>query len=59
MIQGQKWSDETNMLAALADNKFIVWYYPNTVYTDKDLLSRTVFEKEARSVIFFWRSSTV
>jgi intraflagellar transport protein 80 len=36
------------MLAALADGKFTVWYYPSAVYVDRDLLPRTVFEKEAR-----------
>ncbi|KAH3805337.1 hypothetical protein DPMN_133638 [Dreissena polymorpha] len=37
----------TNMLAALADGKFTVWYYPSAVYVDRDLLPMTVFEKEA------------
>lgn len=48
MIQSLCWNDSANMLAALADGKFTVWYYPNTIYVDRDLASRTVFEKEAR-----------
>ena len=44
------WNDNTNMLAALADGKFTVWYYPSAVYVDRDLLPKTVFEKEARWV---------
>ncbi|XP_064639074.1 intraflagellar transport protein 80 homolog isoform X2 [Lineus longissimus] len=47
MIMSLCWNDVTNMLAALADGKFIVWYYPNAVYVDKDLLPKTVFEKDA------------
>ena len=48
MIHSLAWNDETNMLAALTDGKFIVWYYPNTAYVDRDLMSRTTSEKEAR-----------
>ncbi|KAL5004430.1 hypothetical protein ScPMuIL_017886 [Solemya velum] len=47
MIQSLAWNDGTNMLAALNDGKFTVWYYPNAVYLDRDLLPRTVFEKDA------------
>lgn len=46
MIQSLAWNDETNMLAALADGRFIVWYYPNAIYVDKDLMSRIVYEKD-------------
>ena len=55
MIQSLRWNDETNMLAALADGKFIVWFYPNAIYTDKDLLPRTIFEKDPRYIfqLFF------
>ncbi|KAH3859891.1 hypothetical protein DPMN_102712 [Dreissena polymorpha] len=50
MIMSLAWNDNTNMLSALADGKFTVWYYPSAVYVDRDLLPRTVFEKEARWV---------
>ena len=50
MIMSLSWNDNTNMLAALADGKFTVWYYPSAVYVDRDLLPKTVFEKEARYV---------
>ncbi|BFZ00478.1 hypothetical protein BsWGS_03517 [Bradybaena similaris] len=46
MIQSHAWNDETNMLAALTDGKVLVWYYPNAVYVDKDLLPKTLFEKD-------------
>ena len=48
MIQSLSWNDECNMLAALADGKFIIWFYPNAVYVDRDLLHKTVREKDPR-----------
>ena len=48
MINSFKWNDETNMLAALTDGKFMVWYYPNAVYVDKALLQMTLHERDAR-----------
>jgi intraflagellar transport protein 80 len=42
------WNDETNMLAAMTDGKIFVWYYPNAVYVDAELLPKTVAEKETR-----------
>ena len=51
MIQSLQWNDNANMLAALADGKFTVWYYPNSVYVDRDLGAKTVFSKEARYAI--------
>lgn len=50
MIQSMAWNDTHNMLAALADGRFTVWYYPNCVYVDKDLLGRTIFSKDSRFV---------
>ncbi|KAK2191278.1 hypothetical protein NP493_56g04017 [Ridgeia piscesae] len=47
MIQSMAWNDTHNMLAALADGRFTVWYYPNCVYVDKDLLPRTIFSKDS------------
>lgn len=55
MIMSLAWNDNTNMLAALADGKFTVWYYPSAVYVDRDLLPKTVFEKEARFVFNFYQ----
>jgi intraflagellar transport protein 80 len=36
MIQSLSWNDSANMLTAIADSKFTVWYYPNTVFVDRD-----------------------
>lgn len=46
MIHMMFWNDETNMLAAMTDGKIFVWYYPNAVYVDIELLPKTVAEKE-------------
>ena len=48
MVEGMAWNDESNMLVALTDSKIIVFYYPNAAYVDRQLLPKTIFEKEAR-----------
>ena len=37
-----------NIFAGLSNGKFTVWHYPNVVFVDKDLLPKTVSEKEDR-----------
>ncbi|RKO83675.1 hypothetical protein BDK51DRAFT_38038 [Blyttiomyces helicus] len=39
------WNDETDMLAAMTDKKFVVWYYPNVVFVDEDILPLTRIER--------------
>ena len=51
MIHAHVWNDETNMLAAMTDGKMMVWYYPNAVYVDKDLLPKTLYEKDSRYIL--------
>ncbi|ELT96334.1 hypothetical protein CAPTEDRAFT_168411 [Capitella teleta] len=46
MINSLLWNDETNMLAALSEGKLLVWFYPNASSVDKDLISRTTYERE-------------
>jgi len=41
MVDCAIWHDTTDMLAAVCDSKVTVWYYPNVVYVDKDLLNST------------------
>ena len=48
MVTSICWNDCTNMLAAMQDNKFVVWYHPAVVYADKDLLPLTIVHKEGR-----------
>ncbi|XP_010583274.1 PREDICTED: intraflagellar transport protein 80 homolog isoform X3 [Haliaeetus leucocephalus] len=47
MVQTLAWNDTSNILCGIQDTHFTVWYYPNTVYVDKDLLPKTLYEKDA------------
>ncbi|NXU94950.1 IFT80 protein, partial [Xiphorhynchus elegans] len=47
MVQSLAWNDTANILCGIQDSRFTVWYYPNTVYVDKDLLPKTLYEKDA------------
>ncbi len=46
MVSSMCWNETVNMLAAMQDDKFVVWYHPAVIYSDKDLLPRTRFTKE-------------
>lgn len=35
------------MLAGIADARFTIWYYPNIVYVDKNLLQRSIYQRDA------------
>ena len=35
------------MLSAIMDGKLVVWYYPNVVFVDRDLVNQTKFVKES------------
>ena len=48
MVHTLAWNDEANILAALQDGKFSVWYHPAVVYTDPDLLPKTQLQKEGK-----------
>ena len=42
MVDSVAWnSDNCDMLCAVADSKLVVWYYPNAVYVDRDLVAYT------------------
>uniref|UniRef100_A0A8C5ILX9 Intraflagellar transport 80 n=1 Tax=Junco hyemalis TaxID=40217 RepID=A0A8C5ILX9_JUNHY len=47
MVQSLAWNDGCNILCGIQDCRFTVWYYPNAVYVDKDLLPKTLYEKDA------------
>ncbi|XP_013923421.1 PREDICTED: intraflagellar transport protein 80 homolog [Thamnophis sirtalis] len=47
MVHTLAWNDTCNILCGLQDTRFTVWYYPNVVYVDKDLLPKTLYEKDA------------
>lgn len=47
MVDSVIWNDDTDMLAAMIDQKLVVWYYPSVVYVDKDLIQLTKFVKDS------------
>ncbi|KAG8445234.1 hypothetical protein GDO86_010132 [Hymenochirus boettgeri] len=46
MVHTLAWNDMSNILCGLQEYRILVWYYPSVVYVDKDLLSKTILEKE-------------
>ena len=48
MVSSICWNDQYNMLATTQDRHLVVWYHPAVVFTDKDLLHRTSFDKQKR-----------
>ncbi|KAJ1457066.1 WD40-repeat-containing domain protein [Pelagophyceae sp. CCMP2097] len=50
------WNDGSEMLCAVADGRLIVWYYPQIVSTDRDLLPLTMSIKDAAE---FGKMSTI
>lgn len=41
------WCETSDMLSCVADGRFIVWYYPNAVFVDRDLVGTTLESKDA------------
>uniref|UniRef100_A0A061RJ59 Intraflagellar transport protein 80-like n=1 Tax=Tetraselmis sp. GSL018 TaxID=582737 RepID=A0A061RJ59_9CHLO len=46
MVDSAVWHDASDMLAAMVDGRLAVWYYPEVVYTDRDLLPVTRTSRE-------------
>uniref|UniRef100_A0A3B4WUP8 Intraflagellar transport 80 homolog (Chlamydomonas) n=1 Tax=Seriola lalandi dorsalis TaxID=1841481 RepID=A0A3B4WUP8_SERLL len=46
MVHSMAWNDTANILCGIQDNQFTVWYYPSTVFTDKELLPKTLYIKD-------------
>lgn len=61
MTESSLWNDNTELLAAITDGKFVVWYYPNVVFIDDDLIPLTKFEKDGRYyfnlIIVYWEKT--
>ena len=51
MVDSFRWSETTDMLVAISDGKLYVWYYPNVVYVDKDLLVLSRSMKDVQSEV--------
>ena len=50
MVDSAAWHDDADMLAAMVDGRLVVWYYPEVVFTDRDLLSVTRVAKDVPDV---------
>lgn len=48
MVHSVAWNDAANILCGIQDNLFTVWYYPSVVFTDKELLPKTLLTKDGR-----------
>ena len=59
MVDSVRWNDTTDMLAAMIDQRLVVWYYPNVVYVDKDLTAVTKITKAGTHTSFITLSSAV
>lgn len=46
MVDSVQWSDEVDILGAVADGKLVVWYYPAVVFVDRDLLKTTTHTRD-------------
>ncbi|TPX69276.1 hypothetical protein SpCBS45565_g02595 [Spizellomyces sp. 'palustris'] len=46
MVETFAWNADTDLLVAMMDYKFVVWYYPNVVFIDEDIAPLTKFEKD-------------
>lgn len=53
MVTSICWNDGANMLAAMQDGNFVVWYHPGIVHLDRDLLPITVLTKEGRYMYIY------
>uniref|UniRef100_A0A8C6HZ14 Intraflagellar transport 80 n=1 Tax=Mus spicilegus TaxID=10103 RepID=A0A8C6HZ14_MUSSI len=47
MVHTLAWCDTCNILCGIQDTRFTVWYYPNTIYVDRDILPKTLYERDA------------
>lgn len=45
MVTNIRFNDQTNMLAGLQDNRLIIWGHPSAAFIDKQLLPKTIIEK--------------
>ncbi|XP_030599501.1 intraflagellar transport protein 80 homolog [Archocentrus centrarchus] len=46
MLHSMAWNDAANILCGIQDNQLTVWYYPSVVFTDKELLAKTLCIKD-------------
>jgi len=47
MVDTMRWNENNNSLAAVADGLLLIWYYPEVIYMDRELLSSTISKQPA------------
>ena len=50
IVDSFQWNDNNDMLAALSDGKLLCWFYPNAIYVDKDLMTKSMTSKDAKDI---------
>ena len=50
MVDSFCWNDENDMLSAIADSKHVTWFYPNSIYVDKDLMKKAMQTRDCNDV---------
>lgn len=56
MVHTMAWNDAANILCGVQDDQLTVWYYPSAVFTDRDLLAKTLYNKDGSE---FSRAPTI
>ncbi|CAB1443243.1 unnamed protein product, partial [Pleuronectes platessa] len=46
MVHSMAWNDTASLLCGIQDKQLTVWYYPSVVFTDKELLPKTLYTKD-------------
>ncbi|CAJ1065332.1 intraflagellar transport protein 80 homolog [Xyrichtys novacula] len=46
MVHSMAWNDAANILCGVQDGQLTMWYYPSAVFTDKELLPKTLYIKD-------------
>ncbi|XP_060929168.1 intraflagellar transport protein 80 homolog [Limanda limanda] len=46
MVHSMAWNDTASLLCGIQDKQLTVWYYPSVVFTDKELLPKTLHTKD-------------
>lgn len=44
------WHEKFDILSAIADLKLLIWYYPNAIYVDRDLMDKCKYTKDTAEV---------
>eukprot|EP00967_Tisochrysis_lutea_P107849 scaffold166732_cov27-Tisochrysis_lutea.AAC.2 len=45
-----RWSSDNGSLAAIADGSLVIWYYPEAVFVDRDVLPATISRQPCSDV---------